>query len=178
MDIPPDEIVTERLRLRRPALADAAAMFSTWAQDPEVTRYLAWSPHKDISESEAHIQRSIEAWNSGASFVWLIEHQETQRLAGSIAARNQEHGINIGYVLARGFWGRGLMAEAVNAVAAWFIEQPGVERIWATCDVDNVASARVLNKAGFQFEGILRRWDIHPNVSTRRRDARCYSRIE
>jgi ribosomal-protein-alanine N-acetyltransferase len=153
-------------------------MFNSWARDPEVTRYLVWTPHQAIADSEAHIRRCIEGWTSGTSFVWFMEERITAALVGSIAARIQEHGINVGYLLARDFWGRGLMVEALDAVAAWFIARPDIERVWATCDVANHASARVLEKSRFEFEGILRRWDIHPNVSRRRRDARCYSRIE
>ena len=67
------------------------------------------------------------------------------------------------------------MVEAVRAVAGWYLEQGVVERVWATCDVANTASARVLEKAGFEFEGVLRRWDVHPGAGGQRRDARSYS---
>jgi RimJ/RimL family protein N-acetyltransferase len=173
----PEMIETPRLRLRRPVRADAPLLFERWAQDREVTRYLVWSPHEDVTEAEAHVQRCIDGWNAGGPFVWFIEERETGTLIGSIAARNEAHGVNVGYLLARDAWGRGYMTEALDAVAQWFLAQPGIERVWATCDVENTASARVLEKAGFEFEGVLRRWDIHPNISSTRRDARCYSRI-
>jgi RimJ/RimL family protein N-acetyltransferase len=70
------------------------------------------------------------------------------------------------------------MAEAVDAVSTWFLSQSSVERVWATCDVENTASARVLEKAGFELEGTLRHWDVHPNLGGGRRDALCYSRID
>lgn len=174
---PPERFLTPRLRLRRPALSDAAAMFEGWARDPEVTRYLVWRPHADIADSEAHIRRCLAGWASGEAFVWFIEERISGTLIGSIAARNQEHGINLGYLLARSAWGKGYMVEAVESVTRWFLSQPAVERVWATCDVENAASARVLEKAGFDFEGVLRRWDIHPNISAERRDARCYSMV-
>ena len=63
-------------------------------------------------------------------------------------------------------------------VVDWWLKQDDVFRVWATCDVDNPASARVLEKAGFEFEGILRKWDEHPNVAPGRRDALCYSRAK
>ena len=56
-------------------------------------------------------------------------------------------------------------------------ENPCMYRVWAVCDVDNVASARVLEKAGMSFEGILRRYQIHPNIGPEPRDARCYARM-
>ncbi|HUF68564.1 MAG TPA: GNAT family N-acetyltransferase [Longimicrobiales bacterium] len=174
---PPDEIATSRLRLRVPTLADAPVIFERWTQDPDVTRYLVWMPHRNVDESKSHIRRCLAGWESGKSFTWFIETLTTQSLVGSIAARDQPHGINLGYLLARNAWGKGYMAEAVDAVAAWFLSQPTVERVWATCDVENAASARVLAKAGFDLEGTLRRWDVHPNLGEKRRDALCYSRI-
>lgn len=54
------------------------------------------------------------------------------------------------------------------------LQVPEVCRVWATCDVDNPASARVLEKAGFTFEGVLHRWNRH-NVSADPRDARVYA---
>ena len=65
----------------------------------------------------------------------------------------------------------------VEAVVPWWLSQPGTFRVWATTDVENRASARVLEKAGFELEGTLRRWDVHPNLSSAPRDALCYSRV-
>ena len=175
---PPEQFVTARLRLRVPRLSDASAIFERWTQDPDVTRYLVWTPHRAVGESEAHVRRCIAGWETGDAFVWLIETVATSALIGSISARNRHHGIDLGYLLARDAWGRGYMAEAVDAVSTWFLSQSSVERVWATCDVENTASGRVLEKAGFEFEGTLRRWDVHPNLGVGRRDALCYSRID
>lgn len=54
---------------------------------------------------------------------------------------------------------------------------PSVSRVWAVCDVENRASARVLEKIGMRFEGILARWSIHPNLSDEPRDCRGYARL-
>ena len=50
-------------------------------------------------------------------------------------------------------------------------------RIWAVCDLDNFASARVLEKAGMQREGVLRRYILHPNISSEPRDVYCYATV-
>ena len=70
------------------------------------------------------------------------------------------------------------MTEVVRAVADWALAQPEVHRVWAVCDVDNLASARVLEKAGMECEGRLRRWFLHPNVSAAPRDCWCYARVK
>jgi RimJ/RimL family protein N-acetyltransferase len=175
--IVPETFDTTRLRLRRPRVADAAAIFESWAQDPEVTRHLVWVPHQDIGETIAYIARCASWWDSGDGYVWVIEERASGELVGSLAARPGGHGVNVGYLLAQGFWGKGYMTEALTALTVWLLEQPDVFRVWATCDTENVRSARTLESAGFSLEGVLRRWDIHPNVSTEPRDARCYSRV-
>ena len=50
--------------------------------------------------------------------------------------------------------------------------------MWAVCDVDNPASARVMETAGVAREGKLRRWALHPNVSQTPRDFWCYARVK
>lgn len=94
---------------------------------------------------------------------------------GMIELRMQGHRAEIGYVLARSYWGRGYMTEAARAVVYWALSQTGVFRVWAVCDVENVASARVLEKLGMRREGTLSRWIIHPNISEQPRDCYCYA---
>jgi RimJ/RimL family protein N-acetyltransferase len=67
------------------------------------------------------------------------------------------------------------MTEAVKGVIGWALKQPEIFRIWAVCDVDNLASARVMEKAGMQGEGRLCRWSVHPNISAQPRDSYCFS---
>ncbi|MHC5020158.1 MAG: GNAT family N-acetyltransferase, partial [Planctomycetota bacterium] len=62
----------------------------------------------------------------------------------------------VGYVLRRDRWGRGLMAEAVHGVLRFGFTQLQLHRFWAATDVQNLASARVLEKCGFQLEGCVR----------------------
>ena len=68
------------------------------------------------------------------------------------------------------------MVEAVTAVSNEAFEHHNLFRIWATCDKENLASARVLEKSGFVCEGTLARWMVHPNVSEEPRDALVYAR--
>jgi RimJ/RimL family protein N-acetyltransferase len=67
------------------------------------------------------------------------------------------------------------MPEVIQCLIDWALEQPEIYRVWAVCDVENLASARVLEKVGMRREGLLHRWSVHPNVSTEPRDSFCYS---
>ena len=51
-------------------------------------------------------------------------------------------------------------------------------RVWATFDVDNKDTARVLERVGMQREGTLRNWLMHPNISEKPRDCYCYSIVK
>lgn len=174
---PPEALETPRLRLERLTLEHAEAVFAGWAQDEEATRYLVFRPHTDVSESVAHAERCVARWEAGTSYAWVLVDASSGSVVGSIAAHPNGPRVALGYVMARDWWGRGLATEAVVAVSRWLLKQPPIHRVWAVCDFENAASARVLEKAGFQLEGTLRRWAVHPNVSAEPRDALCYSLV-
>ena len=169
---PPEIISTERLTLRKPRMDDAAAVFAGWAKHPEVTRFLTWRPHQDITQTEALMRKSIAGWDGDTNFRYLLEIKESGALAGMIELRMEPTKMSFGYTGAYDQWGKGYMTEAVRASINWAFQQPNIYRVYATTDVDNVPSRRVMEKAGMQCEGILRKESIHPNISEEPRD--CY----
>lgn len=62
------DLETDRLKLRRFELSDAEAMFKNWASDPEVTKYLTWPPHKDVSVSESILKEWIAQYEDDAFY--------------------------------------------------------------------------------------------------------------
>ncbi len=173
----PTRLETERLRLRKHVLSDAAAIFAAYARDPEVARYVTWRPHERVRTVREFLRGRAAAWRAGTAFSWAVTLREDGRVVGNVEARPSGHRVELGYVLARACWGRGLMTEAALAVAEWALAQPGVWRVWAVCDVDNAPSARVLEKIGMTREGRLGAWIFHPNVSATPRDCWCYARV-
>ncbi len=172
---PPERIDTARLRLRRSAESDAAALFAAYAQDREVTMYLAWRPTGRLEDTREHLRIARAAWEDGRAFQWVILRREDKKLLGMIGARIDGHKAELGYVLAKEFWRRGYMTEALRAVVEWALGEPEVYRVWAVCDVENPASGRVMEKAGMTLEGTLRRWSVHPTRSDEPRDCFCYA---
>jgi ribosomal-protein-alanine N-acetyltransferase len=172
---PPKTIKTERLRLRKAKLADAEAIFRQYAQDPEVTRYVSWRAHRNLDETREYVQMCLLAWDVGKAFHWVVESAEDKQVMGMIIARVNAEKWELGYVLARAYWHQGYMTEALKAIIAWALKQKEIHRVWAVCDVDNQASARVMEKVGMQREGILKRWSLHPNLSAEPRDSFCYA---
>jgi ribosomal-protein-alanine N-acetyltransferase len=177
MVAPPHEIVTPRLLLRKPMLADARDIFDGYARDPEVTRYLVWRPAGDLREVESFLEKTLADWERGSAFAWSILLREDLSVVGMIDARIDAYMVNIGYVVGRSHWNRGIATEAVTGVCRWADGEPDVFRVWAVCAVENPASARVLEKAGMTREGILRRWAVFPNIGGAPRDCYSYARV-
>ena len=181
VDCAPDERcgrgLGDRATGSAPGDADVAQdVFEAYAQDAEVARYMIWRPHREVDETIAFLDRCERAWQDGP--VHLDAMAEGGRmLAGMIEARLRGSSADIGYVLRRSLWRRGLMTEAVRFVVDWALSVPGVYRVWATCDVENVASARLLESVGMEREGVLRRWIVHPNIGDAPRDALCYALV-
>ena len=169
----PETFETARLLLRPVTVGDVDAIFDSYAQDEEVARYLIWRPHRSRSETQAYVDRCIATpWEVERTYI--LAGREDKVVRGAFALRQRApHRLDCGYVLARRWWRRGVMTEVLIEVTVWALRQPSVFRVGAVCDVENIGSARVLEKSGFVREGLLRRWLIHPNISDEPRD--CYS---
>jgi RimJ/RimL family protein N-acetyltransferase len=175
---PPPTLETARLVLRRPNLGDAGSIFSGYASDPAVVRFLDWRPHREEEETREFLTFRLEQWAARTGYSYVLTHKaEPRRPLGMIELRPTAHGASFGYVLGRAHWGQGLMPEALSSLVAWALGQRQVWRAYAFCDVDNHASARVMEKAGMTLEGTLRRWFVHPNISPEPRDCRVYARV-
>jgi RimJ/RimL family protein N-acetyltransferase len=171
----PDTVETPRLHLRRPLTTDAEGIFHTYAQDREVTRYVEWAPHTSVETTRKFIAFCQERWTNSVAFPYVITRKEDGELLGMIEVRSNKYRANLGYVLARSYWGNGFMPEAITAIVKITFERASIFRMEATCDVENKASARALEKSGFLREGLLRKYIIHPNISPEPRDSLLYA---
>lgn len=171
---PPTTLVGAQVRLRRSTPADAQAVFDA-AADPAVMRYLEWPAHRSVEDARVYLEGCAQRWASGAEHHWVIEGRAGGPLLGCIAARPKGHAVDIGYFLARPAWGRGVATEATGLLVGWLQRQPAVLRIWATTDVDNTRSARVLERVGLQREGVLRMATYRPQLGGLPRDTALYA---
>lgn len=159
-----------------PEAEDAAAIFDRYASDPEVCRYLAWPMHKSIDDTKAFLEFSDSEWDQWPAGPYLIFSLSDEGLLGSTGLGFEtETRASTGYVLARDAWGRGVATEATIAMRN-LASDLAVDRLYAACYSDHTASRRVLEKARFQFEGILRRFCEFPNLEPGvPKDIACYS---
>ena len=153
------EIETERLLLRKVELTDANDMFSV-TKDDEVARFLAWSAHQSIIETNEFIKSFIHGYKTGECFRWAIALKSSNRFIGLINLKPafSQNRVSLGYWLGRSFWNKGYATEAVKAVICLLFDKLNVNRIEAEHFIENPASGRVMEKAGMEYEGLLRQY--------------------
>jgi ribosomal-protein-alanine N-acetyltransferase len=119
----------------------------------------------------------LKNYENHESSVLAIDRKDESILIGTMGYLNWSNDhkrIEIGYALSRFHWNNGYATEATKAVIDYFFTNSDLVRIEARCRTENIASARVLEKAGMEFEGILRK-----NVFTKGKyvDLKIYSII-
>ncbi len=172
------EFETANLIVRNPIENDAYDIFRNYAQDTEVTQYLTWEPHTHISQTMQWIDFCIQNSETSTSRKYVLFHKEDNQAIGMIDFRIDSFMAEFGYVLAKKYWGKGLMTEAIKPVLESIYSMPNIYRLWAVHDINNPASGKVMQKLGLSYEGILKRFCLHPNVSTEPRDAVLYARCK
>jgi [ribosomal protein S5]-alanine N-acetyltransferase len=145
----PERIETNRPVLRKPALADAEAVFARYASDPDVTKFMGWRRHESVEETRAFLAFSDAEWERWPAGPYLIEAAADGQLLGATGLKFQTPTTAVtGYVLAQDAWGYGYATEALRAMVTVAMDV-GVHQLSATCHSENLASARVLEKGGF-----------------------------
>ena len=142
-----------------------------------MTRFMSWRPHRDRAETDAFIDRCLAAPGHESLTYVLATHRDPRPCGVFELRRPAPHRIGFGYVLARPFWGQGLMSEVLSSAVRWAMSQDQIWRIGDVCDVENRASARVMEKAGLEREAVLRRWIVHPNLGPEPRDCFSFAKI-
>ncbi len=147
-------IETPRLILRPFRMEDAEAVF-TWAGDREVTRYLRFKTHTDISQTEEFLSAVTGKETLPHSANFIITLRSTGESIGSIGLDveniNDKRG-DVGYALKRSEWGKGYMSEALPRILLFGFQKMNLHRIEATHCVDNPASGRVMVKSNMVKE--------------------------
>lgn len=175
MTFEPIEFPGGRLRSLQ---ADDAPVIAQLANNPKIPRHMrnAFPSPYTLQDAEDFI--AIATVDNAPEWHFAIETEDS--VAGVIGLTpGLEHDVHcrtaeIGYWLGEPYWGRGLASAAVNALVEAAFERSWILRVFATVYDGNPASCRVLEKAGFQREGVQR-----ANVEKHGRilDTHLYARI-
>lgn len=128
------------------------------ASEDEMRSMLAKQTDKELIKAYGEMLQECldhpEDWNWYAT--WMIELKDGTHI-GDLCFKGLENdgSVEVGYGIAEDYQGNGYATEAVEAAAAWALEQPGVCRVDAETDPDNKKSQRVLEKCGFIPSGII-----------------------
>ena len=151
-------LYTERLLLRPMHPMDAEDMFD-YAKHPEVTRYLLWREHEDISFTRDYLNYIGRRYALGDFYDWAVVERESRRMIGTCGFTKIDTANNsgeIGYVLNPDFHRQGFGSEAVRAVLKFGFEELSLNRIEARFMQGNEASLALMRSVGMTFEGYMR----------------------
>lgn len=158
MTVPTPTLNTERLRLRPFSEADGDDLFALQS-DAFVLRYWdspPWTDRASVARFLVGCQRMAEE-GSGARVV--IERASDGAFLGWVTFNSWNEDFrsaSLGFCLNRDAWGQGYATEAAGELLRWAFDTFDLNRVQAEADTRNIASARVLEKLGFQLEGTLR----------------------
>jgi len=167
-NIPPEPTLTgARVQLRPLRASDADDLFAVHS-DPRVMRYWSHAPWTDREQAVARIAQLAHDRANAEFYTWANTLAD-DRLIGTVSLfavnRNQRRG-EIGYALAASAWGHGYANEGLSLAIAHAFGTIGLERLEADIDPRNEASCKLVERVGFQREGLLRqRWRVADEVT-------------
>ncbi len=154
--IPPTiDLTGVRLRGLRPE--DALAWYA-YLSDPLVTEFTSY-PVMSLAAVQSMIERCLAGYAAESACTWAVAAEADDELVGTCGFNQlsrRQGCAELAYDLARSYWGRGFISQAVGACLGWAFEQPEFYRVQAFVMVGNARSERVLERARFTREGRLR----------------------
>lgn len=152
------QLHTPRLLLRKLTMADAPLYYSRIASRTEVTRYMLWQTHTQLSETEAVIDQVLNRYASGRCYRWCIALSEDNSPIGAIELLRfdeETEACSFAYMIGSDFWGMGYGTEALEAVLRFAFEAMQIRLVTADHMSANPASGAVMRKAGMAFCRII-----------------------
>lgn len=147
---------TERLHLRQLRMEDICEYYERLFGDGDVSRYMLFDPHQDITESMESLQRKLEKYEQGRFYCWGIAEPEEDTIIGLIELvrlDEMENSCSFVYMLGCRYWNQGYATEALRAVVDFAFRELEVERIVADHFSKNPASGAVMAKVGMKHIG-------------------------
>ncbi|VDG96831.1 Putative ribosomal N-acetyltransferase YdaF [Lysinibacillus sphaericus] len=155
-------IETDRLILREVLEKDSNDMFA-YLSDKDVVKHMGLTPFQTDKEVLEEIEWYQKIYKDNTGIRWGITLKDNGRVIGSCGFLNMhpKHSrTEIGYELSKEYWGKGFASEALEAVVKYGFQHLQLERIEALIEPANLASLKLLEKKGFEKEGLLRHYEF------------------
>ena len=150
------ELETERLILRKLRMEDVYEYYERLFGDADVTRYMNFEPHQDISESLESLQRRLDRYEEDDCYCWAVAEKEEDSLIGLVKLTRfdpRDNSCSFAFMLGCNYWNKGYGTEVLKAVLRFAFEELELERIVADHMAPNRASGRVMEKCGMKHIG-------------------------
>lgn len=148
-----EDIETQRLRLRHFTPNDADELHRIYS-NPELFKYMSNEKPLLWEQTRTVINSIIESWQHYNFGVWALVDKRNQKLIGHCGLKYLENTleVQIGYLLLKRYWGKGLATEAALASLKYGFEVMKLPKIVAVAKPENIASRRVMEKVGMKYE--------------------------
>jgi ribosomal-protein-alanine N-acetyltransferase len=156
-----NEIHTRRLRLRPFRMEDFDA-YATIMADPEIGKWFPKGEGYSRDEAEKSFIRILEHWTRHGFGLWAVFQNRKPSLMGRCGLNriDETAEVEIDFLLAKQFWGKGYATEAAQAVLEYGFTILHLDRIIALAKIENIASRKVMEKIGMQYRKNARYWGI------------------
>jgi len=162
--LPIPVLETQRLRIRSLSMEDAPAMLAILS-DAETVRYWGRPMMKELAQAEDYTRENLRWMEDGHCLYWGVEEKASGNMIGTCTLFRLDSSNRrgeIGYLLNRAYWHQGFMSEVLESVIAYAFTEMKLHRLEADTDPDNIASIRLLERFGFEREGLFRdRWLVN-----------------
>ncbi|MEC0201830.1 GNAT family protein [Paenibacillus lautus] len=165
---------TDRTMLRKLRSEDEQDIFH-YGSDDDVSRYTAWPTHRTMEDTRNYLNKVLQKYEQHAVAPWGIVDKETGKIIGTsgFMAWNVHHAkAELGYALSKDYWNRSYMTEVIRTIISFGFDRMKLVRIEASCLPLNIGSARVMEKVGMTYEGLIRQTIF---VKGKHEDLKLYS---
>ena len=149
-----EELRTEHLLLRKIRREDVETYYERVGSSEDVTRYMLWQPHESIEESKKSIEKVLTRYEEDRCYTWAIALAEDDSIIGRIDLLRfdeKNNSCSFAYMLGKEFWGNGFGTEALKEVFDFAFYKMEMQSIAADHMSENIASGKVMQKAGMHF---------------------------
>lgn len=156
-----NELQAQRLHLRKMEVSDSHSLFKIWS-DPDVTKFMNISSFTHEVQAKEMIEKLEELAQASKAIRFSMIEQESNEIIGTCGFNSidfENAKAEIGYDIAKAYWGMGYATEGIFALLNYSFETLELNRIEAKVEPANVNSIKVLKKLNFTFEGTLRQYE-------------------